>query len=161
MAAIQTLGGSAEYLIDGGLFAADPTLCAVVEARKSVFEQCANPSFPDLYILSIGTGRERKKYDYKKAQNWGIAQWAVPVLNIMMSASSEVGSYQVRELFRVAGHEESYVRLEPELNKAKQELDDVSDENIKNLKDAGLYYISQNVETLDKIVNELKIENEN
>ena len=80
----------------------------------------------------------RKKYDYKKAQKWGIIGWAVPVLNILMSASSEVGSYQIRQFFSVAGCSDNYVRLEPGLNKAAPEMDDVSEKNIDKLKDADI-----------------------
>jgi patatin-like phospholipase/acyl hydrolase len=158
LASVRSVGGATSYLIDGAMFAGDPTMCAVVEANKSVFEKCVNPSIKDLYIVSLGTGKEAKKYDYKKAQNWGIAQWAVPVLNILMSSSSEVVSYQVRQLFDVAGCKENYARLEPGLCEAKPEMDDASNENIKNLKNAGLFYVKEHVEELDKIVDNL-IEN--
>jgi patatin-like phospholipase/acyl hydrolase len=158
LAAIHSRGGAASYLIDGAMFAADPALCAVVEANKSSFSKGNNPSFSDMYVVSVGTGKEVKKYDYQKAQHWGIAQWAVPVLNIMMASSSEVGSYQLRQLFSVVGCSDCYVRLEPGLNKANPEMDDVSKENINNLKDAGLYYITEHAEELDKIVDTL-IEN--
>jgi patatin-like phospholipase/acyl hydrolase len=157
LATVHSIGGAAAYLIDGAMFAADPTLCALVEANKSTFETCKQPSISDMYIVSLGTGKELKKYDYKKAQKWGIIQWAVPVLNILTSASSEVGSYQVRQLFSVAGCAENYVRLEPGLNKAAPDMDDASSKNIEKLKDAGLYYIAENAELLDKIVEELKI----
>ncbi|MDR2980281.1 MAG: patatin-like phospholipase family protein [Bacteroidales bacterium] len=155
LADIRSAGGATSYLIDGAMYAGDPTMCALVEANKSIFEKCANPSVKDLYIVSLGTGKEAKKYDHKKAQKWGIAQWAVPVLNILMSSSAEVVSYQVRQLFEVAGCKENYVRLEPGLCEAKPEMDDVSDENIKNLKNAGLSYIKEHAEKLDSIVNEL------
>ena len=155
LAETRSRKGMTDYLIDGGMFANDPTMCAMVEANKTVFEKCANPSISDLYIVSIGTGKEDKKYDYKKAQKWGIAKWMLPVLNILMSSSSEVISYQMKQLFSVAGCPKSYRRLEPELCNAKPEMDNVSAENIKNLKDAGLHYISQNAEKLDKIVEDL------
>jgi patatin-like phospholipase/acyl hydrolase len=157
LATVHSIGGAAAYLIDGAMFAADPTLCALVEANKSTFDTCKQPNISDMYIVSLGTGKELKKYDYKKAQKWGIIQWAFPVLNILMSASSEVGSYQVRQLFSVAGCPDNYVRLEPGLNKAEPDMDDASSKNIEKLKDAGLYYIAENAELLDKIVDELKI----
>jgi hypothetical protein len=77
-----------------------------------------------------------------------------------MSASSDVGSYQVRQFFNVAGCANNYVRIEPELNKAAPDMDDVSDNNIDKLKDAGLYYIAENAELLDKVVDQLIINNE-
>jgi patatin-like phospholipase/acyl hydrolase len=155
LATIRSIGGAAEYLIDGAMFAADPTLCALVEANKSVFEGQCNPGITDMYIVSIGTGKELKKYDYRKARTWGIIRWAVPVLNILMSASSEVGSYQVAQLFSVAGCEKNYVRIEPGLNKAAPDMDDASERNIDKLRDAGLYYIAENAEQLDAVVDKL------
>jgi hypothetical protein len=72
-----------------------------------------------------------------------------------------VGSYQVRQLFSVAGCANNYIRLEPGLNKAAPDMDDASSKNIEKLKDAGIYYIAENAELLDKIVNELTMEIKN
>ncbi len=155
LAEVSSLAGETFHLIDGAMFASDPTLCAIVEARKSVFEKCKHPSISDLFVVSIGTGKEAKRYDYKKASKWGIAGWAVPVLNIMMSSSAEVVSYQVKQLFEVAGYEKNYLRMEPGLCRAKPDMDDVSSENLRNLKDAGFHYITENIKQLDHIIDTL------
>ncbi len=155
LAAIQSIGGAASYLIDGAMYAGNPTMCAVVEANKSVYEACVNPTINDLYIVSVGTGKEKKKYDYQKAKGWGAVGWARPVIDILLSASAEVVDYQMRQLFKVAGCKDCYVRLEPELGKAKPEMDDASDENISQLKDAGECFIKDYAEELDDIVNRL------
>ena len=155
LAAIRSMGGAASYLIDGAVFAGNPTVCAMVEANKSVYEACANPSINDLYIVSVGTGKEKKNYDYRKAKDWGAVGWAKPMIDILLSASAEVVDYQTRQLFKVAGCSDCYVRLEPELGKAKPEMDDVSDENIQQLKDAGECFIKDHVEELEENVRKL------
>ncbi len=154
-AAVHSIGGSLLHLIDGGMFAGNPTLCALVEAGKTRFEACDPPTLSDVYVVSVGTGKERKHYDYEKAKNWGAIGWARPVIDILLSASAEVVDYQLQKQFQTAGCPDHYVRLEPELGKAKAEMDDASDENIRHLKEAGQNYIEEYAEALDAIVDTL------
>ena len=151
-AAIQSMDNKTHNLLDGAMFANNPSLCALVEARKTKFEKCEYPVIKDVYIVSIGSGKEDQALNPKKASNWGIASWAAPIVDILISASPEVVSYQLKQLFEVAGCSDCYLRLEPELLKANPAMDDVSNKNIKNLKEAGAYYVSKNAESLDKIV---------
>jgi patatin-like phospholipase/acyl hydrolase len=154
-AAVQSLGKAMLYLVDGGMYANNPTMCAWVEANKSTYAQCAYPEIKDLYIVSIGTGKEKQKYNYKKAKDWGLLGWARPVVDILLSSSAEVINYQMHQLFKVAKCSENYVRLDPALGKAKPDMDNVKDENIKNLQDAGYNFIQNNLTQLDKIVDKL------
>jgi len=150
------MGGATSYLIDGGVYAGNPTMCAVVEANKLTYnDEYKNPSINDLYIVSVGTGKEKKKYDSQKAKDWGAVGWVQPMIDILLSASAEVVDYQMKQLFNVAGCSDCYVRLEPELGKAKPEMDDASDENIRQLKNTGENFINDHLEKLDKIANSL------
>ena len=158
LAAIRSMGGAASYLIDGAVYAGNPTLCAAVEANKTIYADCANPSVDDLYIVSIGTGKEKKTSDYRKAKDWGAIGWTRPMIDILLSASAEVVDYQMRQRFKVAGCSDCYIRLEPGLGKAKPEMDDASDENIRQLIDAGEGFVKENVEKLDGIVQSLKFQ---
>ena len=157
LAAIRSVGGAASYLIDGDVYAGNPTMCAVVEANKSVYGECAHPAVNDLIIVSVGTGKEKQNYDYRKARDWGAVGWARPMIDILLSASAEVVDYQIRQLFKVAGCSDCYVRLEPELGKAKPDMDDASVENIRQLKDAGERFINDHIEELDEIVHRLMV----
>jgi len=157
LAAVRSMSGSVSYLIDGGVYAGNPTLCAIVEANKSVYNGCTNPEVNDLFIVSVGTGNEKKKYDYGKAQNWGAIGWMRPVLDILLSASAEVVHYQIKNLFKVAGCNDYYQRLEPELGDAKPEMDDVSDANIRRLLYSGESFIQNNTEKLETIIDRLSV----
>jgi hypothetical protein len=108
-------------------------------------------------MVSIGTGKEKKSYNYKDARNWATIGWVQPLLDILLS-DSEVVDYEMRLLFQE--HPEGYVRLEPGLGKAKSDMDDASDENINNLRKAGLDYIDSHREELDKVVERLIGNNE-
>lgn len=159
LATIQSMAGATRYMIDGAIFASNPTMCAIVEANKYFFQQTKNYFIDDMFVLSIGTGKERDEYDYKKAQNWGIAHWAIPVLNIMQTASAEIVDYHAKKMFASANNSENYFRIEPDLCNANFEMDDVSDENLKNLKDAALNYIAQHAEAMDVLVDKIIKEN--
>lgn len=157
LATVRSMGGAMSYLIDGAMFAGNPTMCAWVEARKTDFGDINNPGINDLYIVSLGTGKEKKKYNYKKAGKWGLIGWARPVVDVLLSSSAEVVDYQMQKLFEASGCHDCYVRVDPELGKAKSEMDNASDENINHLKDAGYCYIKDHAEILDDIIDRLII----
>jgi patatin-like phospholipase/acyl hydrolase len=152
-AEVRSMGDAVSHLIDGGIFANNPTLCAWIEAYKSDFGFCKNPVADDLYILSVGTGKVKKRYKYAKAKDWGLVGWARPMLDILLSASAEVVHYQMKQLFSLKGYTGKYNRLEPEVGNASSEMDDASDENIKNLKEAGSAYILAHVDRLNEIID--------
>ena len=134
IAALNPYNSIEEHMIDGAMYANNPVMCAVVEANKTDYEFCPNPSFKDLFVVSVGTGKDKKEIDYKKAKGWGAIGWVQPVIGILLSASAEVVHYQMKQVFEVAGFPKSYVRLEPKLTDAKFDMDDASKENINRLK---------------------------
>lgn len=132
-ALITSMDGKKFPLIDGGVFANNPALCAYAEARK--FK--GNPTAKDMVILSIGTGKIEESYKYEKARKWGKAEWLKPILDIIMAAGPEVADYQLRMMFDAVGCSAQYLRIEPELGKASPDMDDVSEKNLKALQNAG------------------------
>ena len=154
-----SMANAASYLIDGAMYAGNPAMCAVVEAYKTKFDRCPNPKINDLYIVSVGTGNEHEKVNHNRAKDWGAIGWIRPLIDVLLSASSEVVDYQLRQMFDIAGCSDCYVRLEPALKLAKPEMDDASKENIGHLKNDGERFVRNNVEVLDKIVKQLRIEN--
>ncbi|GHT25104.1 patatin [Bacteroidia bacterium] len=173
-AVVRSLGGVVSYLVDGGMYANNPTLCAFAEATKAINNGAKHPPLStelstvncQLSILSIGTGKERRKYDYNKAKDWGLVGWARPVVDLLLSSSAEVVDYQMRQLFGAnpslegrAG-EGLYTRLEPALAKAKPDMDDASPANIQKLTDAAHAFIEENIERLDEVIKQIKRKNE-
>ena len=154
-AKINSLSGKTAYLIDGGIFANDPTMSTIIEAHKSKFTNIDKPNFDNMFIVSVGTGKVLKKYAYTTVKKWGLIRWIAPLIDMMMSASAEVVSYQVKKLFEAIGCSDYYIRLEPDLGMANTEMDDVSAKNIKNLENAGLIFVDSNETLLNTIVDEL------
>ncbi len=138
-------------LIDGGVFANNPALCAYAEARTSD----EKPSAKDMVMLSLGTGTVKTAYEYKIAKDWGMAEWVKPVLDIMMTGVSETVDYQLAQMFAAVDRSGQYLRIAPELGDASPDMDNVSMENLEALREAG-QYAAQGPEVdkrLDQIVD--------
>lgn len=137
--------GSPFNLVDGGVFANNPTLCAYSEVRTMDFDGIHNPSANDMFIVSIGTGSVKKSYPYKAAKNWGQVQWIKPIIDIMMSGNSETVHYHLKQIFDTLSKRDKadYYRLEPTLGNASSEMDNASPKNLVALEEAAKSYISK------------------
>ncbi len=151
-------------LIDGGLVANNPAMCAFVEAHKTAFSKIFTeenaPDYPDcsnMVIVSISTGSVKRSYTYDKMRKRGAAGWIKPVIDIMMSANSETVDYQLQQLFNTCQDptDPNYFRLKPNLHQADSAIDNVSSKNLEALHQAGLQYISKNVGLLDQIADKI------
>jgi patatin-like phospholipase/acyl hydrolase len=151
-------------LIDGGVYANNPALCAYAEARKIEFSKVLKnkqkPDFPsvnDMIIVSVGTGSVLKPYKFEEFDNVGKVKWIAPLIDILLSANVETVDYQLQKMFETLGNRnrENYHRLMPTLFHSSTEMDETSPENIQNLIQDGLTFINKNQEELDKIVKKI------
>ena len=156
--------GTPYSLIDGGVFANNPALCAYSEARKMDFCRILGdedkPDYPtakDMMIFSISTGTETKKYKYREMRDRGLINWVKPIIDILMSGNSETVHYQLKQIWSTLDPEDQrdYYRLNPSLHNAKDEMDDASDRNVKDLHEAGLIFVERHQEELDEIIDRL------
>jgi patatin-like phospholipase/acyl hydrolase len=144
-------------LIDGGVFANDPAMCAYVEAKKIIKEQASKgePSDREIFIVSIGTGSFTSEYDYAKVKNWGPVQWihpgnGSPIINILMDGQAKATKYQMERLLE-AGYIADYIRIDPELSE-DQPMDDADDAAILKLSDIASTLIRQKTADIDRVV---------
>lgn len=147
-------------LIDGGVFANNPALCAYAEARtfKVLSHGQAAPEVctaKTMFVLSLGTGKVEHSYTYKEAKDWGPLGWAKPVLDIMMSGVAETVDYQLAQIFASVGKSKQYVRIEPDLGNANPDLDDASGKNLAALKSAGDECVKENAQILGRVARDL------
>jgi patatin-like phospholipase/acyl hydrolase len=152
---IASVAGVHHALIDGGVFANNPAMCAYAEARGMTLRGISRPTAKDMYMVSIGTGTVRKEYPYAKAKDFGMMEWVQPVIDIMMSGNSETVSYQLQKLFGAGDNPSGYIRIEPGLHNASPEMDDASPENLAALKEAGNKFVSDNRDMIKGIVDTL------
>jgi patatin-like phospholipase/acyl hydrolase len=165
---ITSLNGQAYTLVDGGMFANNPALCAYAEARKTVFSVLLNdndkkdkPTAEDMIIVSLGTGSVKKRYSYDEFENAGQIKWLEPVIDILMSGNSETVAYQLTQMYLTLDpqFQNNYYRLEPGLKEACSEMDIATTENINNLYQAGLTFVKDNIKQLEEIAQKI-IEND-
>jgi len=133
-AQIESLNGIAYPLIDGGIFANNPALCAYSEVRNMHPELTAEK----MMIISLGTGSENRPYTYKEAKNWGAAEWVRPVIDIMMSGAAEVTNYHLVKMYEAVRRPHQYLRIQPtDLGDATADMDDARPQNIRALVQVG------------------------
>jgi patatin-like phospholipase/acyl hydrolase len=120
-------------MVDGGLFANNPSLCAYAEART----MNAKVTAKTMAILSLGTGAVETPYYYDEAKDWGAVQWIRPIIDIMMSGVAETVDYQLERVFDSVGAGKQYLRIQPQLPKENADMDNSELSNLRALKEIG------------------------
>ena len=99
--AAPTYFPSVDGYIDGGVFANNPAMCALAQSQDGRVRN--HPSLEEVVMLSIGTGTPLT-YIKGKALDWGYAQWAKPLINLMMDGVAGIADFQCRQLLGDAYH---------------------------------------------------------
>ncbi len=130
------------WLIDGGVIANNPTMCAVAEARRV----WSDVSLSDMYVLSIGTGFMTRKINGPESRKWGGLQWMLKGKIMEIVTDESICAYQCMTLM----DQGNYIRVnallcaQPGLPQSPDDaMDDVSKTNIKRLKQLGDFWFSQ------------------
>jgi uncharacterized protein len=140
-------------VIDGGVFANNPALCAYAEARTKL-PKC--PTASEMVILSLGTGHALKPYSHEAAKDWGLIRWARPLIDILMSGVAETVDYQLKQIFDAVKCPQQYLRLDADLVAhplSTQDLDNADKANMKRLRDIGQEVAERNEQNLKDIVD--------
>jgi patatin-like phospholipase/acyl hydrolase len=111
-------------LIDGGVFVNNPAMSAYSEARRIFDEE------DQFLMVSLGTGQLTRPITFEQARDWGLAQWALPILSVVFDGVSDAVDYQ---LLQILG-EERFFRFQVTLDTANDDMDDASPANIDALK---------------------------
>lgn len=161
---VKSVYGTPRALVDGGVFANNPALCAYAEVRTINFSEALNddqkpnkPGAKDMMIVSIGTGTVKRPYHYKEYKDAGVLKWINPLIDIMMSGNSETVDYQLKQLYETLPAEDcnDYYRIQPKLVNADSEMDNAKMQNLQALHEDGLAAVEYYKEQLDEIVTKL------
>lgn len=137
-------------LIDGGVFANNPAACALVEAKTT------HPDAADYLVVSLGTGELNHSFSYDAAKDWGLAKWAVPILDVVFDGVSKTVDYQLRQLLPdLPGQRQRYYRFQSTLDGRNHRLDNTSPANITALKALAYELVEKKSDDLNKICDEL------
>ena len=131
-------------LVDGGVFANNPAMCALVD-RSTV-----GGGQDELTMVSLGTGVLTRSLSYEDAKHWGLIGWGRHVLDIVFDGVSDTVDYQLATLLG-----ERYLRLQTDLDKASDDLDDASEDNVDQLKLEGEDVIKDNAAALERLCERL------
>lgn len=134
-------------LIDGGVVANNPTMCAMTEAMK--LPECRN--LTDIMTVSVGNVKNTKSYSYKKAKLWGLFNWAVPMFDILMDGSEQTVDYQMRLLYKSINQPQDYIRMQLKTEESIPKMDDSSQEAIDAYLKFGYCLAQKEKSTIDSL----------
>lgn len=80
-------------LVDGGVFANNPSMCALSEARR-IYPVPGNR----VLIVSLGTGGRQEAIAYRQARSWGKIGWATKIVDVLMDGVADSVDYQLATL---------------------------------------------------------------
>lgn len=132
-------------LIDGGVFANNPSGLAYVETTK-IF-----PEERDFLILSLGTGNEHHGYGYHEIHSWGYVEWVNPVKGFPLGAIVSAGQSEavIHQLSRMAGVR--YIRIDAALRGCNTSIDDSSRKNLDCLNRIADKMIAANETQIEEV----------
>lgn len=135
-------GARTRALIDGGVFATNPAMCAYAELARA-------RSVDDMDLMvSLGTGSHTRALRYDDVRGWGQIEWARPIIDVVFDGIADTVDFQLGQLLP----EGRYVRLQTELREASDDLDDASDANLEALRHEGARLVSERSADIDAIV---------
>jgi uncharacterized protein len=139
--AVTDLAGERTYaLIDGGVYAVNPSMCAyadvVAAGRGDELE----------LLLSLGMGEHTRAYSLEQARSWGQLEWARPLLDIVFDGVADTIEFEAGKLLG-----DRFVRLQTELDLASDEFDDASERNLAALRSEAERLIAASEEEIERV----------
>lgn len=115
-------GGRRVALVDGGVFATNPAMCAYADVIRDgrAIE----------LVASLGTGQHTRSLPVGKVRGWGQLEWARPLIDVVFDGVADTVDFQLGQLLG----DGDYVRLQTELGLANDDLDDASPANLERLR---------------------------
>jgi patatin-like phospholipase/acyl hydrolase len=123
---VTSKSGERAAMIDGGVFANNPSACALASARRLY------PEAKRYLIVSLGTGAAAPSIDADATAGWGKARWMRPMFSIFMAGAADAASYQVEQDPKVR-HLRFQVTIAPGPDAPSTAMDDAEPDNVRRL----------------------------
>jgi patatin-like phospholipase/acyl hydrolase len=140
----EPVESGAKALVDGGVFAANPAMCALAEALNTVAPK-------EVVLVSLGTGERTHKRSFDEIKDWGLVAWARPILDVVFDGASDAVNYQVKRVLPP----DRYWRFQVELKLASDHLDDATEANLAKLRGHAEDLIRDGSAEIDKALAKL------
>ncbi|GBE11097.1 patatin-like phospholipase [bacterium BMS3Bbin12] len=143
---VRNAAGERFALVDGGVFANNPAMCAVASARALY------PKAGRYLIVSLGTGQAQRPIPYDQARDWGLIGWARPILSVIFDGVSDTVDYQLIQQFP-----RGYHRFQTDLSAGvNDDMDDADPDNLRRLQAKAEDLIQTRREDLRRLVRQLR-----
>jgi patatin-like phospholipase/acyl hydrolase len=140
---VTDAAGARTYpLVDGGVFAVNPAMCAYAE----VVGAGADISV----IAALGTGSHLTAYEYEDVRGWGRVEWARPLLDMVFDGVADTVDFEAATLSRGR-----YRRLQAELRYASDALDDAGPANLRRLQGDAERLIAERSQDIEALCEEV------
>ena len=129
---VKTSDSPPRWLIDGGMAANNPSMCALVEAMKMGYKP------EEIKLLSIGTGLQVRGKDIaddigKRSQKWGSVEWFFNgIMEHFFAANTSATTYHCQ---KVLG--DNFLRVNGPLIYCSDDMDETKPGNVNNLQLLG------------------------
>lgn len=132
-----------QSLIDGGVFANNPSAIALAEA-KGIWPN------DQIMLTSLGTGISSKLGHLAgDVQSWGSVNWIGPLIDIMFDGSSDSVHHVCKSLCGASNYHRFQITLHPELG----QMDNVQPSHLSQLKAAGLKAVEEQQDQIALALN--------
>jgi hypothetical protein len=140
---VTDAAGARTYpLVDGGVFAINPAMCAYTEVVGAGHE---------LEVLaSLGTGSQTKHFEYEEAKDWGAIEWVRPLLDMVFDGGADTVDFEAATLAK-----DRYRRFQAALRYSSEALDDASESNLRRLEGDAERLIAERTADIETLCEEI------
>jgi len=159
-------------LVDGGVFASNPTVAAIAEALKRTEDEPADLRPQELLVVSLGTGVRESGFEHREVRRWGKIGWIRPrgdepaLIGAVLDGQSDAADHWAHMILNhepgdplpgpdeIGAHGARYFRLQIRLQSALG-LDDASPGALEGLTAAARQLIDSHDDQLTQIARRL------
>ena len=131
--------GEVQWLVDGGVVANNPTMCAICEVPGA----WPGTGLADTRVLSVGTGSMTRKVNGAESRKWGCLGWFMLGHIFDIITDEKIVAYQAKQVLAPG----NYIRVNAELRAQPgfdtppdDSMDDITRGNIHKLKALGDFW---------------------
>jgi uncharacterized protein len=147
-AMIANRQGETYAMVDGGVFANNPAMCALASARRLYGDRAAR-----FLLVSLGTGSLERSIDADQAVRWGEISWLHPILNILMDGNADTVCYEADQELG-DDHMRFEISTGTDLNDdaaVNEDFDCATPDNIARIEKLARRLIERSQEKLDRV----------